>query len=452
MARKGDRQIEFHPLSRGDRQLQNIFRAIARKDAGQFKRIGVLVVPTNAELRRVRDSKFADKYPRAFFASEEELRDGVAPVSALPANVMAFDADVLANQQIGGPGSPFWILRFKAPEIEDVTPAQFVMMDVTPARPLLSGRVVRRRGWDEDMDRPPLPILKRPFGIQRAYYRHFDKLYLQKLVLPPALAPALHMVYPHEFELLYKVLPDGVGTALMTKLKRGDTVQMVGPLGRPHDVRSLRAQGIEEVHVIGGGVGTAPLILLVHALRYYSFRVKVFIGISKLDVLRYSGDVAASFAEEPGNAYVYVDDLLEAGLRPADIHLAFDTELPKRSVRGIPKPNLFAGFVPTQYQEFLKKQKPQFVMAYTCGPDKMMELVWGIAREAGIPLRVLMEKRMGCGFGVCLSCVCKVRGADGEETYARVCTEGPVFDAGDILWKENNSKSPLVNCGSARPC
>ncbi len=58
-----------------------------------------------------------------------------------------------------------------------------------------------------------------------------------------------------------------------------------------------------------------------------------------------------------------------------------------------------------------------------------------------------MEKRMGCGFGVCLSCVCPVRGADGRETYARVCTEGPVFDAGDILWTKNSdSKSQSVTC------
>jgi hypothetical protein len=225
-------------------------------------------------------------------------------------------------------------------------------------------------------------------------------------------------------------------------------------LGTPFDLRTLRAQGVNEVHVIGGGVGVAPLILLVQVLRYLSFPVKVFIGMSKLGLLRYKGDVDPSFADDPTEAYVYIDDLLEAGVDPQDIYLACDAEPPDKVVRRIPKENFYHGLVPAQYRQYLKQHPPQgSVTTFSCGPDRMMEAVNDVAREAGVTLKLLLEKRMGCGFGVCLSCVVKVRDGNGEETYARVCTEGPVFDAKDILWKqnENNSTSASATCGCARP-
>ena len=81
--------------------------------------------------------------------------------------------------------------------------------------------------------------------------------------------------------------------------------------------RSLVLSFSSMVHVIGGGVGMAPLILLVEALRYYSFPVKVFLGMASLQSLRYRDELAATFGEKPRDAYIYVDDLLAAGVKPA---------------------------------------------------------------------------------------------------------------------------------------
>ena len=50
-----------------------------------------------------------------------------------------------------------------------------------------------------------------------------------------------------------------------------------------------------------------------------------------------------------------------------------------------------------------------------------------------IPLHVLLEKRMACGIGVCLSCVCRKK-ENNNEKYVRVCTDGPLFNADDIVW------------------
>jgi dihydroorotate dehydrogenase electron transfer subunit len=62
----------------------------------------------------------------------------------------------------------------------------------------------------------------------------------------------------------------------------------------------------------------------------------------------------------------------------------------------------------------------------------MMKAVSDIASTYDVKLSVFMEKRMACGIGVCLSCVCETNG--GSNGYSRVCKEGPVFEAKEIVW------------------
>lgn len=67
-----------------------------------------------------------------------------------------------------------------------------------------------------------------------------------------------------------------------------------------------------------------------------------------------------------------------------------------------------------------------------------MAVVAGIAAEYGVDCEVSMEERMGCGVGACLACVCKtmfVENNEATEKYKRVCVDGPVFDAKEIIWK-----------------
>jgi dihydroorotate dehydrogenase electron transfer subunit len=69
-----------------------------------------------------------------------------------------------------------------------------------------------------------------------------------------------------------------------------------------------------------------------------------------------------------------------------------------------------------------------------CGPEPMMEAAARIAAEAEVPCEVSLETPMACGIGICFSCVAKVRQPDGSWDYKRTCVEGPVFDAGRIVW------------------
>jgi dihydroorotate dehydrogenase electron transfer subunit len=64
----------------------------------------------------------------------------------------------------------------------------------------------------------------------------------------------------------------------------------------------------------------------------------------------------------------------------------------------------------------------------------MMEAVAEIAARHGVPCQVSLETPMACGIGICFTCVAKVRDAHGEWDYKRTCVEGPVFEAGQIVW------------------
>jgi dihydroorotate dehydrogenase electron transfer subunit len=71
---------------------------------------------------------------------------------------------------------------------------------------------------------------------------------------------------------------------------------------------------------------------------------------------------------------------------------------------------------------------------YACGPDGMLKAVGERAVRCASVAWLSLDKHMGCGVGACLACVQKIRLPDGEEVLERVCREGPVFEAREIVW------------------
>lgn len=69
-----------------------------------------------------------------------------------------------------------------------------------------------------------------------------------------------------------------------------------------------------------------------------------------------------------------------------------------------------------------------------CGPEPMMEAAMQVATAHNIPIDVPLETPMGCGIGICFSCVTRVQQPDGSWDYWRTCVEGPVFAGQDIVW------------------
>lgn len=455
LAQKRERRLLFCFEDLGARALQRVADRVARFDGDDYRTLCVQVFATDAAMHAARCVECADRWRRGLFLSLPELQrrarqalpGAYAKLCAAAPPEKAADihrivgiapviAEIKENVPVGGEGA-YYKLRFEARDLRSIIPGQFIMMDTTPLKS-------RRAPWNKPVSpgefkklfaAAPRSFLKRPFSIHRPHFKYFSPDYMRRLVLPPLLATMLHTVLPHEFDLVYKVLPSGVGTQEMTRLKPGDRVQMIGPLGKRYDLRRLRRDGVEEVHLVGGGVGMAPLIFMIPALKFLGLKVKAFIGVESLDQLIHKDELAASYADDPRNVRIYIDDLIAAGVDRKDIFVSFVREAQVKC--GLPQKNMARGFVTDLYQSYLdsRKAKPA-TAAFSCGPTVMMHKVHGICKERGIALKVLMEKPMGCGIGVCLSCVCTTKDKDGANKFSRVCADGPIFEADDIVWKD----------------
>jgi dihydroorotate dehydrogenase electron transfer subunit len=213
----------------------------------------------------------------------------------------------------------------------------------------------------------------------------------------------------HDFSILYHAL--GKGTGLLTTARKGDSLWVLGPLGNGF---SMPRRGAATAPLlVGGGVGIPPLYHLAQTLlkkkHYEKKDIQVILGARNKALLLCESEfkklgVSVSVATDDGSkgAKGFVTTLLQNRLQPSAIRL----------------------------QSRL----------YACGPTPMLKAVSALSEKFKVPCEVSVEVPMACGFGACLGCAIKVREkreeGRGQEThrFAIACTEGPVFQAGDILW------------------
>ena len=201
---------------------------------------------------------------------------------------------------------------------------------------------------------------------------------------------------PVWFEMLYRVV--GKGTAALSVLREGDAVDVLGPLGQGFDLGGAD----EEKLLVGGGVGLAPLHLLAATLARRASPVRLFVGG------RTRGDLLclAEFERLGVNCHCATEDgsFGTQGLVTAALERHLDAlEVPPR--------------------------------LYACGPDGMLRALARIAAVRALSCQVSLEGRMACGVGACLGCVTPGRGHSAQTPNHRcICTDGPVFDAGELEW------------------
>ncbi len=192
-------------------------------------------------------------------------------------------------------------------------------------------------------------------------------------------------------DIIYQVR--GKGTRSLTNIKAGDSVDIMGPLGRGFTIDS------EHRHIIvaGGGIGIFPLLQLL----------KDHPASKKTAILGF----------RTKNSVVMEDEFNKYS---TDLQIATDDGSYGTQ-----------GFVTSLLQEKISTQKPD--MVYLCGPVAMMEQGVRLLKKNGIPCEVSMEQRMGCGIGACLVCACKTKnGSDWD--YSHVCKDGPVFRGDEIIF------------------
>jgi dihydroorotate dehydrogenase electron transfer subunit len=203
-------------------------------------------------------------------------------------------------------------------------------------------------------------------------------------------------------KILYEVV--GKGTALLAEKKAFNELDVLGPLGNGFDVKKISEASV--VYLIAGGMGVAPLYYLAKKL-FEGRRVKG--GGRKISVLIGGRTKEHVLCEK---------DFKALG---CDVHVATDD-----GSKG------FKGRVTALLKERLSSADHCLsTVICACGPKPMLAVLAHIGLDRGIPAWVSLEEFMGCGLGACLGCVIRTNSG-----YKRICHDGPVFDAADIIWRE----------------
>jgi dihydroorotate dehydrogenase electron transfer subunit len=225
------------------------------------------------------------------------------------------------------------------------------------------------------------PLLRRPFSIHKAG------------------GPVI--------EILYEAV--GKGTEILAKRKTGEYIDLLGPLGNGFNYKSQRhnatclsgrpclpagRQATSQV-LVAGGMGVAPLFFLAQKLKNY--KGLVLIGArTKKQIL------CEKEFQKSGFSVKIATDNGSAGFR---------------------------GKVTDLLENLLRAPSAELRAIYACGPRPMLKEISRLSGKYKIPSQISLEEHMACGIGACLGCVVNT-----QEGFKRVCKEGPVFKAQEIIW------------------
>ncbi|MGB4985525.1 MAG: dihydroorotate dehydrogenase electron transfer subunit [Erysipelotrichaceae bacterium] len=187
----------------------------------------------------------------------------------------------------------------------------------------------------------------------------------------------------NEVKIIYKTI--GEGTKLMSKMVKGQTLDILSGLGNGYDISKSGNRPL----LIGGGVGVPPLYQLAKDLINNNIKPIIILGFSFQDDC------------------FYIEEFKNLGL---EVYVSTnDGSIGTK------------GFV-TNVMEGIN----DYTYFYTRGPEVMLKAISNMATTSG---QLSFEERMGCGFGACMGCSCKTKYGN-----KRICKEGPVLQKEEIIW------------------
>jgi dihydroorotate dehydrogenase electron transfer subunit len=255
-------------------------------------------------------------------------------------------ATVLKNELLSG---ITYEIKLKAPQIAKSTkPGQFVMLSTHP------------EGTPE-YD----PLNRRPFAVGD--------------------------VNGDEISIFYDVV--GRGTEKISRIKPGEVVKVLGPLGEGTFPIFEDKQAV----VVAGGIGASGVSLLVRKLKELKIPTVVLYGAKSFEFL--------------SMRYWY------SKIEGETVKVVFYTDDGSFGIKGFPVQDL------DKYID-----NPQRWVIYACGPKPLLRFLKNYSSQRKVETYLSLDRRMACGWGVCLGCVVKT-----AEGFERVCKEGPVFEASKLV-------------------
>ena len=185
-----------------------------------------------------------------------------------------------------------------------------------------------------------------------------------------------------KLRVVYRVTGEKTGTEQFSKMKAGDTIPVIGPLGNGFPLIEKKA------FLIGGGIGVPPILELAKSL---NCEKQIIVGYR--------------------DAQTFLKEELEANGT-----LYISTEDGSVGTKG-------------NVMDAIREHSLEADIIYACGPTPMLRALKSYAEENGIECYLSLEERMACGIGACLACVCKSKEKDHHSNVnnKRICKDGPVF-------------------------
>jgi len=192
-------------------------------------------------------------------------------------------------------------------------------------------------------------------------------------------------------KILYEVV--GIATQVLAQKKAGEYLDIIGPLGKGFSIINSRISII-----VAGGMGVAPLVFLAEKIK--------------------KGKTLVLIGAKTKNQILCKKDFRSLG---CEVKISTDD-----GSKG------FQGKVTELLEQILHARQYALdsISLYACGPRPMLKAISRICGEYHIAAQISLEEHMACGFGACLGCVVNTK-----EGFQRVCKEGPVFSADQILWR-----------------
>ena len=231
-------------------------------------------------------------------------------------------------------------------------------------------------------------VLSFPKGAKEAKPGQFIAMYCEDdtKLLPRPISICGIDAEKGTLRVVYRIA--GEGTRLFSEMKEGDSLEVLGPLGNGFTMKE------EKAIIVGGGIGIPPMLELAKQLScektvVLGYRDELFL---KDEFESYANVVVATEDGSCGTKGTVIDAIKEAGVDGKVI--------------------------------------------YACGPMPMLKALAEYAEAHDMEAQISLEERMACGIGACLGCICKTKKKDHHTNVnnQRICKDGPVFDAKEVVF------------------